>query len=353
MTDIAFAAFAFILMISIIVTIHEYGHYQAAHWFGLVATRFSIGFGRKIVGWTDKRGTEWRIAPFLIGGYVQFPGDGKEDLKQGQKTLKSLPRWQRAIVVGAGPGINLVLAGLIFAVIAYTYGYPAGRPIVTSVVANSPAAEAQLQAGDAITSFAGNKIVMASDIRQHVMIRPNQIVQIDIIRDDIPKTISAKIGAQEIHDDIGNTAKIGFLGVELPQSFERSPNIVSAITKGVADGTFTVYAQIITLNQIATGERKIMELSGPIRIAKMTAHTLSLGLLPFLYLMALLSIAVGIMNLLPVPGLDGGHLLTYAIEGTLRRDLPEAVIQWLMRGGMLIIIAMALLGITLDLIAIS
>src|SRR3546814_2981451 len=139
----------------------------------------------------------------------------------------------------------------------------------------------------------------------------------------------------------------------LPQAFERSPNLAAALTKGVNDGIFSIYVQYTTLHQIVTGQRKIMELSGPIRMAKMSAHTLSLGLLPFLYLMALISIAVGIMNLLPIPGLDGGHLLTYAVEGVMRRDLPEAAAKLLIQGGLLIIIAIGILGITLDVIALS
>src|SRR3546814_20024612 len=111
--------FRSVLMISIIVTIHEYGHYQAARWFGLIGTHFSVGFGGKIASWTDKRGTEWRLSPILIGGYVKFPDDNPESPKEGEITLKSLPRWQRAIVVAAGPMITLLLAAFIFAVIAY------------------------------------------------------------------------------------------------------------------------------------------------------------------------------------------------------------------------------------------
>lgn len=353
MIDIAFTICAFVLMISIIVMIHEYGHYQAARSCGLIATHFSIGFGKKIFGWTDRKGTEWRVAPFLIGGYVKFPGDDNQPSKPDQKTLNALPRWQRAIVVGAGPGINLLLAALIFALIAYAYGYPAGRPVITAVIPQSPAATAGFHNGDIITSLAGKNIVLAADVRQNIMIRPGQRVDINIIRDDEPRKFSVILGSKNVEDDIGNATKIGFLGIEMPQSFERAPTISAAFTKGVSDGAFTVYAQLVTLNQIIKGERAIYELSGPIRIAKMTAHTLTMGLLPFLYLMALLSIAVGIMNLLPVPGLDGGHLMIYAIEGVIRKDLPEALTTSLLRIGMVLIVMMGLLGLTLDLLVLT
>src|SRR3546814_472653 len=132
---------------------------------------------------------------------------------------------------------------------------------------------------------------MAADVRQHIMIQPNKAVEIEILRGNAARKLTATLSEQTVQDDIGNSAKIGFLGVELPQAFERSPNLAAALTKGVNDGIFSIYVQYTTLHQIVTGQRKIMELSGPIRMAKMSAHTLSLGLLPFLYLMALISIS--------------------------------------------------------------
>lgn len=353
MIDILFAVFAFVLMISIIVTVHEYGHYIAGRWFGLIGTHFSIGFGKKILGWTDKRGTEWRIAPFLIGGYVRFPGDDNQELKPGQKKLNDLKRWQRAIVVGAGPGINLILAGLLFAVIAYAYGYPAGRPVVTALIPGSPAVSAGLQPGDTITRFDGADIVLAADVRQRAMLLPNRTVTIDFQRGNEALQTEATLAARPYDDGLGNQGVIGFLGVELPNEYEKSPTIGHALTKGVSDGVFTTYAQFMSLKQIITGERSVTELSGPVRIAKMSAHTLSLGLLPFLYLMALLSIAVGMMNLLPIPGLDGGHLATYAVEGILRRDIPESVSQTLIRVGFTAIALLGIFAISLDVLALS
>lgn len=354
MNDIVFAIFSFVLMISIIVTIHEFGHYLAARCFGLIGTHFSIGFGRKLFSWTDKHGTCWQIAPLLIGGYVKFPGDDKNsDLAPDQKTLKSLPRWQRAIVVAAGPGINFILAGFLFAAIAYFYGYPAGRPVITDVIEGSPAAEAGLRPGDEITRIDDAKILLANDISQRIMLLPGETIAVDYLRGRIPAREIITIGEREFDDGLGNKAKIGFLGVTLPQTFERSQTVGAAITKGVSDGVFTTYAQVTSLKQIITGERQVTELSGPIRIAKMSGHTLSLGLLPFLYLMAMLSIGVGIINLLPIPAFDGGHLATYAVEGIIGSDLPEAVAQQLMKIGVIMIAALGILAITLDIIAIS
>lgn len=353
MTEILFAVFAFVVMISAIVTVHEYGHYIAGRCFGLIGTHFSIGFGKKLLGWTDKHGTEWRIAPFLIGGYVRFPGDDNQEIKPGQQRLNDLKRWKRSIVVGAGPGINLILAGIIFAIIAYTYGYPAGRPVITAIFPNTPAAAAGLQPGDTISRFNGTRIVLAADVRQRIMLLPDRTVQIEFERNGTQLRTSATLARRSYDDGLGNVGEIGYLGVELPNDYEKAPTILTAITKGVSDGIFTTYVQLTSLKQIMTGERSVTELSGPVRIARMTGHTLSLGLLPFLYLMALLSIAVGIMNLLPIPGLDGGHLATYAVEAILRRDLPEAVAQNLIRIGFAAIALLGIFAISLDVMALT
>lgn len=352
MTDIVFALFSFILMISIIVTIHEFGHYLAARCFGLIGTHFSIGFGKRLASFTDKRGTRWQIAPFLIGGYVKFPGDDKNvELQPGQKTLNSLPRWQRAIVVAAGPAINFVLAGLLFAAIAYFYGYPAGRPVITDVIEGSPAAAAGLLPGDRITELDGADIILANDISQRVMLIPGKTIEIQYLRNKTPASTTVDIGEKTYNDGLGNRAQIGFLGVNLPRTFQKAPTFGAALTKGIRDGIFTTYAQITSLRQILVGERQIRELSGPIRIAKMSGHTLSLGVLPFLYLMAVISIGVGIINLLPIPAFDGGHLATYAVESMIGRDLPESVSKKLVAGGLVMIAGMSLFAVGLDLFA--
>lgn len=352
--EIIYPLFAFVLMISIIVVIHEWGHYAAGRMFGLIGTHFSLGFGPKLFGWTDRKGTEWRFAPILLGGYVRFPGDEKDFvLKPGQKTLGTLPRWQRAVVVGAGPAINLVLAAVLFSVIAGFWGYPVGRPVVQTIQAGSPAATAGIKPGDTITAIDGNRVVVASDITQNVILRPGDVVPVSYSRGESQLSTSLKIGEREFRDDDGNPAKIGFLGVTLPTEFRKASNPVEALTQGVADGMFMTWAQLETMKQVVTGRRSVMEMSGPVRIAKMSARTLSLGFMPFLYLMAMISIAVGVMNLLPIPGLDGGHLATYAVEGVLNKDLPEKAAQRMMKIGLTIVACMGVFALTLDYIALT
>lgn len=354
MIQTIYALFAFVVMISCIVLVHEWGHYAAGRLFGLIGTRFSLGFGPKIFSRTDRHGTEWRVAPFLLGGYVSFPGDDPENPPaEGVKTLASLKRWQRAIVVGAGPGINLVMAALIFAFIAGVWGYPVAKPVVQTVQAGSAAAGAGIRPGDRIQTIDGNRIVVATDVGANVLLNPGKQVEVGFSRGDQQMKSRVTIGTSEFIDDDGNKAKIGVLGVTLPSAFKKASNPVEAMGQGISDGAFLVWAQFETLKQVVSGRRSVMEMSGPIRIARMSAKTMSLGLMPFLYLMAMISIAVAVMNLLPIPGLDGGHLATYAVEGTLRRDLPEAVSRRMVQAGFAIIACLGIFAITLDLVALS
>ncbi len=354
MIDLLVAFVAFILMVSTIVTIHEFGHYIVARSFGLVATHFSVGFGRPLLARTDKKGTEWRIAPFLLGGYVKFAGDDDDaPLRPGQKRLVDLPRWPRACVVAAGPAINFILAGFLLAGIAYFYGYPAGQPVVESVIPDTPAAEAGILDGDEVTAFDGAEIVTAYDIRQRIMIAPGDEVLIELERNGEPLTVTAQLNAVTHDDGLGNVSRIGQLGINLPHAFEKSPTIGAAVTEGISQGLFVTYSQIMALKQIGTGQRPVTELSGPVRIAKMSGQTISMGIMPFLYMMAILSIGIGLLNLLPIPALDGGHLATYALEGIIGRDLNPQIAKGAAVVGLTIIVLLGVLGLTLDAVALS
>jgi regulator of sigma E protease len=353
-TTYLFPLLAFVTMISIIVIIHEWGHYRAGRLFGLIGTHFSLGFGPKLVGWTDRRGTEWRLSPFLIGGYVRFPGDDdKNPVPEGTVTLQSLKRWQRAVVVGAGPGINIVLAIALFSLIAGVWGYPVGRPIVQSVEAGSPASTAGMAEGDVIRTIDGNRIVTGNDVSKNVMLHPGRATTVVVDRGGREESFSFPIGRREFVDDDGNRAEIGYLGVKLPTVYERAGDPITAVVQGTSDGVFLTYAQLESLRQMVSGQRSVTELSGPIKIARASAKAMSFGLMPFVYLMAMISIAVAVMNLLPIPGLDGGHLATYAVEGVMRRDLPEKFTRRLVQCGLGLIVCLSVFAFTLDIVSLT
>lgn len=353
-TTYLFPLLAFVTMISIIVIIHEWGHYRAGRLFGLIGTHFSLGFGPKLMGWTDRRGTEWRLSPFLIGGYVRFPGDDeKKPAPAGTVTLQSLKRWQRAVVVGAGPGINIVLAIALFSLIAGVWGYPVGRPLVQSVEAGSPAAAAGLAKGDMIRSIDGNRIITGNDVGKNVMLHPGRQAKVVVERDGSERSFTFPIGRRQFVDDDGNKADIGYLGVMMPTEYQRAGDPITAVVQGTTDGMFLTYAQLESLRQMVSGERSVTELSGPIKIARASAKAMSFGLMPFVYLMAMISIAVAVMNLLPIPGLDGGHLATYAVEGVMGRDLPEKVTKRLVRVGLSLIVCLSVFAFTLDIVSLT
>lgn len=349
-----YVVLAFVTIISIIVVIHELGHYLAARSVGLVARKFSLGFGKALFSRVDKHGTRWQVSPILLGGYVGFPGDDPKDPpREGELTLEALPRWKRAIVVGAGPGINFLLSAILFAVIAGGWGYPVGKPIVEQVVENSAAQSAGIQIGDRLTKIGSTDITVSNDVTRAVILKPGVRMNIEWERDGKPMTSSAVIGRQIYEDVDGASADVGILGVSMPQAWKKASNPIEALTVGVSDGIFMTWAQIESMKQMVTGERSVEELSGPIRIARASARNISLGLMPFLYFTALVSIAVGVMNLLPVPALDGGHLMTYAIEGTIRRDLPESTKKGMAMAGIGIIAMLGIFALTLDIRALT
>jgi regulator of sigma E protease len=353
-TTYLFPLLAFVTMISIIVIIHEWGHYRAGRLFGLVGTHFSLGFGPKLIAWTDRRGTEWRLSPILIGGYVRFPGDDeKKPAPEGTVTLQSLKKWQRAVVIGAGPGINIVLAIALFSLIAGVWGYPVGRPIVQSVEAGSPAAAAGLAQGDVIRSIDGNRIVTGNDVGKNVMLHPGRPTRVVVDRGGSEKAFTFPIGRKQFVDADGNKADVGYLGVKMPNEYQRAENPIAAVVQGTSDGIFLTYAQLESLRQMVSGERSVTELSGPVKIARASAKAMSFGLMPFAYLMAMISIAVAVMNLLPIPGLDGGHLATYAVEGVIGRDLPEKLTRRLIQVGFSLIAALSIFAFTLDIVSLT
>ena len=340
---------AFVLIISVIVVIHELGHYLAARCFGLVGRKFSLGFGKAIFSRTDRLGTRWQVSPILLGGYVSFPGDDPKDpAREGEVTLESLARWKRAIVVAAGPGINFVLAALLFALIAGVWGHPVGTPVVGEVAPSSAADKIGIQPGDVLTRIGTTDIETGQDVTRAVVLKPSVRMQVSWTRDGVPMQEYAVMGRSEYEDEDGSSAAIGVFGVVMPQTWERASNPIEALTVGVSDGLFMTWAQLESLKQMITGQRSVEELSGPVKIARASARSLSAGALPFIYFTALVSIAVGVMNLLPVPALDGGHLATYAIEGALQRDLSDSTKKIMALVGMATIALLAIFALTLD-----
>jgi regulator of sigma E protease len=344
---------AFLGAIGPLVFIHELGHYFAGRLFGIKADAFSIGFGREIAGWTDRRGTRWKVAWLPLGGYVKFAGDmnavGEPDAAwlalpaaERARTFQAKPLWQRAVVVAAGPVVNLILAVLILAGFAYSYGVDRTPAVVDTVVAGSPGAAAGLRHGDHIVAIDGRAIDSFSDLARYAQMRPAAQVALTVERDGRRIVQPLTIGVERQRDRFGNDYRLGRIGIASGAPVLRPVSLIDAplaglrMTGDVVRGTFDVLGQVIS------GRRSIDELGGPIRIAKVSGEQLSLGWAAFIWLVAMLSINLGFINLLPVPMLDGGHLLFYAIEAVRRRPLEPRVQEWAFRGGLAAVLALML-----------
>jgi regulator of sigma E protease len=339
----------FIAVIGPLVFLHELGHYLASRMFGVHAEAFSIGMGRELFGWTDRRGTRWKVAALPLGGYVKFTGDmgpaSEPDPawlalppEQKARTLQGKPVWQRFIIVAAGPLTNFLVAILIFTAFFGLYGVPRTPAVIAQVLPQSSAAEAGLRPGDRIVALGGRAMVHFEDLREYVFLRPNQTLVARIARDGRELALPLTIKAVATDDGKGNRIEHGQLGVA--PAGQVVVRLGPVATVGAAlDATWgTVRTMTDVIGQIIGGERSARELGGPLRIAQFSGDRVSMGLIPFIDFVALISINLGFINLLPIPLLDGGHLLFYLVEGIRRRPLPAKAQEWAFRSGLALLL---------------
>lgn len=335
---------AFLVLIGSLVVVHELGHYAVGRWFGVKAEKFSIGFGPQIWGRVDKRGTLWRIGLLPLGGFVQFAGDmnpasqADENWKQlpeeeRNQTFQSKTLWQRALIVFAGPAVNFILAILIAIGFLLAFGKSVTPPVVDSVQPNSPAAVAGLQVGDRILTLNDRTVETFDGMANEIIMIPGEKIIMEIERNGARMTKEATIAAVIEEDRFGNEYRIGRLGVGASKIEVREVSLLEAPWAAVVQTGNILRQQVIGLGQIISGRRPISELGGPLKIAKVSGEAMSLGILSFISLAALISINLGFINLLPIPMLDGGHLLLYAIEAVRRRPATPKVQEWAFRAG--------------------
>ena len=347
-----FILVAFLAALGPLVFIHEFGHYLVARWFGVGAESFSIGFGHEIAGWTDKRATRWKVGWLPLGGYVKFvgdmnpvsmPGDGEALSPQERKrSFHHRPIWQRFLIVLAGPLANFLLAIFIFAAFYTAYGKPETPAVVGSVRTGSAAEQAGLREGDRIISVAGQQTAYFQDIQRVASIRPHGQVEIRFERGGKVGDVRATLGVEERADEFGQKYMVGLLGIYPPAIVYQRLSPIDAVPAATL-ATFNVTRMIVDITgQIITGNRSAKELGGPLRMAQIAGQRASLGWFDFVYLLAMFSINLGFINLLPVPMLDGGHLALYTIEAVQRRPVSLRAQEWAFRGGLAFILALLL-----------
>jgi regulator of sigma E protease len=328
---------AFLVVLGVLVFVHELGHYLAARWVGVHIETFSIGFGRALVRWTDRVGTVWKLAWIPLGGYVKLhgqerPEDVPDDVRaswQQGRTFHGKPVLSRAIVVAAGPIANFLLAAVLFAGLFATAGRPVSVPLIGEVMPDGAAAKAGLLAGDRVVSIDGAPVVRFEDLQRIVAGSPDKTLSIHVLRDGQEQTVPVQTGAKE--GALGR--RMGVLGVRGGAAEFQRLDPVAAVQAGIVQ-TWEVTAQTVQgLGQMLSGTRGADELSGPLGIAQLSGQVASLGFASLVSFIAVLSVNLGLINLFPIPILDGGHLVFYFFEALRGRPVPPRVQELGFRAG--------------------
>ena len=360
--------FGFPLLLGPLVTLHELGHYLVGRWFGVEAEAFSVGFGKEITGFTDKRGTRWKLCALPLGGYVQFKGDmnpasmpdgeaaaqASEEEKRGSFHHAAL--WKRALIVFAGPATNILITLAIFAAFFASFGQPvAADPEQTNVIQSfaqdSVAEEAGMREGDRVVAIDGEPVRQFSDITDRVMMFPGRDVTIDVERAGDRIAIPLTIGSTVEEDSFGNASRIGRLGIYSAPIAWEPVGLLAAGPLAVEHSLKLVDMMVTGIAQIFTGERSVRELGGPVKIAKYSGEQLSLGLTSFVNFAALISLNLAFINLLPIPALDGGHLAFYAAEAVRRKPVGPRGQELAFRTGMALVLMLMIFVTINDLVS--
>jgi regulator of sigma E protease len=350
--NVLFTILSFLAVLGPLIFIHELGHYFAGRWFGVKAETFSIGFGREIFGWTDRRGTRWKVAWLPLGGYVKFAGDMNPastpsdewlslPAEERNRTFQAKPVWQRFIIVAAGPFTNFLFAILAFMAIFATIGFPTSAALAGEVLPGSPAQQAGFRTGDRIIAVNGSGIDTFNDLITYVSLRPDQEMTFTLVQGGAERQVTLRTLAEVERDQFGNEMRVGRIGVRPGAAFTREQLPLHRLFGAAVDKTIeTVESMIVALGQVITGSRSVQELGGPLKIAEISGQQASLGFLNFFWLMTIVSINLGFINLLPIPLLDGGHLLFYLIEGVRRKPLKAEAQEWAFRTGLMVLLAL-------------
>lgn len=343
---------AFALVLGILVFVHEAGHYLAARWCGVHVETFSIGFGRAITRWADRQGTEWKLAWIPLGGYVKLHGQERPEEMSLRRRAKLIPGrtfheksvGSRAIIVAAGPAANFVLAAVLFFLLFATVGRPLTLPVVAAVMPDSAAANAGLVVGDRILAIDGQPIPDFEALQQDVATRPGQRITATIERKGARRTVDVTLGSEE-----SSGTRIGLLGIKGGAVEYRRQSVPAAAWGGIAETWQVTRDTIAGLVHMVTSESGASQLGGPLRIAQLSGQVAALGIGSLVTFIALLSVNLGLINLFPIPILDGGHLIFYLAEAVRGRPLPPRAQEYGFRAGLALLVGLMMFATWNDL----
>ena len=344
----------FIILISVVVFVHEYGHYYYAKKYGVKVTDFSIGFGKELFGWTDKDGTRWKVCLIPLGGYVKFFGDtnpasqpdklSKFSDKEQSYLLATKKLYQRAIIVSAGPIANFVLALVIFSCVYMFFGKDFSVPVIQDVKIDSPAYKAGLKKGDQILIINDKKINSITEVSQSIALSETNLIKISVLRDKKEYDFQVQSIVQDTKDNLGNNISRKMIGIQIiPLNNEinrQKLGPAKAMYYSLKEIWFTISSTMSYVGKMIIGTEKADQLGGPIKIAQITGQVAELGIIPFLSIMAYISISLGLINLFPIPLLDGGHLLFYFYEFVRGKPLSEKTQTYFFKFGLFVLFAL-------------
>ena len=356
----------FIFVLSLVVFFHELGHFLIARWCGVRILAFSIGFGPELVGFNDRLGTRWKIAAIPLGGYVKFFGDDSAAstpdnaqiaaMSASEKSVSFVGQSvaKRAAIVVAGPMANFLLAIVIFAGVFMVYGKQTMSARVDSVQPDSAAAAAGFQPGDLVTAIDGSPITDFVDMQRVVSESAGETLQITIKRDGTEKVLTATPILSEEKDVFGNVHRIGLLGIRrstAPEDLKYQPvSPPEAVWMGVQETWFVIDRTLSYIGGVVVGREAANQLGGPIRIAEISGQVATLGFGALIHLAGVLSVSIGLMNLFPIPLLDGGHLLFYLVEAVRGRPLSERAQELGFRIGLAVVLMLMIFATFNDIV---
>ena len=347
----------FIILILVVVFIHEYGHYYFAKRYGVGVTDFSIGFGKEIFGWNDKSGTRWKICWIPLGGYVKFFGDRnvfsqadqvellkKYNKEDQHKLFVTKPLYQRSLIVAGGPLANFILAIFIFLFIYIFAGKDFTPAVIDEVQKNSPAQIAGMQKNDIIIEIDNNKVDSILEVSKLIMMSTSEYIDFKVLRYDQEVILKVKPNTIQTEDNLGNKISKRIVGIKI-KPYNNEVNHVKlgpskALIESFKEVYFVTTSSLKYLGSMLTGSGDSSQLGGPIRIAKISGQVAEFGILPFINMMAYISISLGLINLFPIPLLDGGHLMFYAFEKVLGRPLSQKTQEGFFRIGMFLLLTL-------------